>query len=660
MHWAGSAAASSHAPVAGPRDRTRNVRGITDIRFRARRMGTHQIVQPRSSVSDTSQLEAKLQHLPARPGVYLFKDRRGEILYIGKANSLRSRVRNHFAIDAATSLKNREMVRRIVDVDTIVVGTEAEALLLEANLIKRHRPRFNIRLRDDKRYPYIKVTLNEAFPRVYVTRRLQNDGGRYFGPYTDVGAMRQALEVIKRLYTVRSCRYDLPIEAPARPCLDYHIGRCQAPCVGLQTQTSYRAMIDDMQGVLTGRTDTVRRRVQAEMDSAAAALDFERAATLRDVLNGLEGIERRQRALDLRGGDVDVLGMARDRDTACAVLLRIRDGKLLGRELDFFDNAADEDDAALVATATGRAYFGRGEHGTKDLPAEVLLGSDFEDRPVIEQLLCEAAGRRVRTTIPSRGEKLRLVELANQNARHLLEERIVLSSDGDVRADDVLYEVQEALGMKVVPRLAVCFDISHTQGTEVVGSAVVFRSGDPDKSEYRRFRIRGDWGNDDFQSMAEVVGRYFRKRIEEGLPLPELAVIDGGRGQLSAALRAAAEAGTTDTTFVGLAKREEEIYVAGRAEPLRLPRTGRALRMLQRLRDEAHRFAHGYNRKLRHDRTLASELNEIPGIGPQRRRALLERFGSVRALRRATADEIAAVRGFSRQLGEQILSHLRD
>jgi excinuclease ABC subunit C len=605
------------------------------------------------------QLEGKLLHLPPKPGVYLFKDRRGEILYIGKANSLRSRVRNHFAVDGATSVKNVEMVRRVTDVDTIVVGSEAEALLLEANLIKRHRPRFNIRLRDDKRYPYLKVTLNEAFPRVYVTRRLLNDGGRYFGPYTDVYAMRQALEVIKRLYTVRSCRYDLPDDAPTRPCLDYHIGRCQAPCVGLQTQASYRAMVDDMLGVLAGKTEHVRVQVQANMDAAARALDFERAASLRDVLAGLENIERRQRALDLRGGDFDVVGSARDDDRACAVQLRIRDGKLLGRELDFFDNVRDESDAAVLGAAVGRMYFGRGEHGLRDLPREVLLPGEFEDRATVEQVLGEKAGRRVITHIPVKGDKQRLVELANQNARHLLEERVVLSADAGVRADDLLYDVQEALGMKAVPRLAVCFDISHMQGKEVVGSAITFRNGEPDKNEYRRFRVRGDWGNDDFRSMAEVVARYFRRRMDESLPLPELVLIDGGRGQLTAAVRVAEEMGVTDTKFAGLAKREEEIYLPTRAEPLRLPRTSRALRFLQRMRDEAHRFAHGYNTTLRSKRTLTTELNEIPGIGPKRRRALLEHFGSVRRLRAASSEDIAALPGFSRALAEQILSRLR-
>ena len=392
-------------------------------------------------------IDRKLRHMPTKPGVYQFRDAAGDILYIGKAKSLRSRVRSHFAVDGATSLKNVEMLRRVCDVDTIVVGSEAEALLLEANLIKEYRPRFNIQLRDDKRYPYIKVTLQEPFPRVYVTRRLENDGGRYFGPYTEVGAMRQALEVVKRLYTVRSCRYDLPDESPARACLDYHIGRCRAPCVGLQSMEDYRAMIDEIMVVLGGRTQDVRSRVASKMQEAAATLDFERAATLRDVLAGLESIERRQRALDVRGGDVDVVGTARDGDQACAVQLRIRDGKLLGRELDFFENVGGESEDELLSTAASRIYFGRGEHGVSDLPREVLFPADFEDRATIEALLAERAGRRVSTHVPVRGDKLRLVELASQNARHLLEERSVLNESVEERADDVLYDLQEAIGM---------------------------------------------------------------------------------------------------------------------------------------------------------------------------------------------------------------------
>ena len=608
--------------------------------------------------ADRTQLEAKLPTLPTRPGVYLFKDAQGEILYVGKAISLRARVRNHFAQEDNWSVQKSELVRRVADVDTIVVGSEAEALLLEANLIKSHQPRFNIRLKDDKKYPYIKVTINEPFPRVYVTRRLENDGARYFGPYTDVGGMRHALEVIKRLYTVRSCRYDLPDDAPKRPCLDYHIGKCLAPCVGLQTAQAYRTMVDEILEVLTGKTDQVRTRVRGEMRKAADSLEFEVAANLRDVLNGLEGLERRQRALDLRGGDVDVVGMARDGDRGCAALLRVRGGKLLGRELDFFEGVGGESDSVFLSAVATRFYFGRGEQGTMDLPREVLFPTEFEDRATVQELLTTTSNRKVTTLVPQKGDKLRLIELANQNARHLLEERAIIGEEVRERADDILYDLQEALELKVVPRFIVCFDISHLQGSEVVGSAVVFENGEPSKGEYRRFRIKGDWGNDDFRSMSEIVGRYFKRRLEEGKPIPELAIIDGGKGQLSAALQSALAAGVDAVTFVSLAKREEEIYLVGRPDPLRLPRTSSALRLLQRIRNEAHRFAVTYNRKLRTKRTLISELGTIRGIGPNRQRALLARFGSLRALRQATAEQIAAVPGFSEQLARKILLHL--
>ena len=603
-------------------------------------------------------LDKKLQHLPTRPGVYMFKDARDQIIYIGKAKSLRARVRNHFAPDAI-SLKQREMVKRIRDVDTMVVGSEAEALLLEANLIKAHHPRFNIQLKDDKRYPYIKVTLQEAFPRVYVTRMLENDGARYFGPYTDVGAMRLALEVVKRLYTVRSCRYDLPAEAPARACLDYHIGRCLAPCIGLQSKIQYAQMVEEIIDVLNGRVEQVRRRVAADMKEAAERMEFERAANLRDVLNGLQSIERRQRAVDVRGTDADIVGVARDADRACAVLMRIREGKLLGRELDFFENAAEESDAALLSAAATRFYFGQGEHGRADLPREIYFPQEFEDRAIIEDLLNSEARRRISTHVPQKGDKLRLIELASTNARHLLEERVVLDESAKARADDVLYELQEALELKVVPRVIVCFDISHLQGSEVVGSGVVFVNGEPKKGEYRRFRIKGDWGNDDFRSMHEVVTRYFKRRIEEELPIPDLAVIDGGKGQLSAARAAAQAVGASDVAFLGLAKKDEEIYLAARPEPVRLPRTSPPLRLLQRLRNEAHRFANSYNSKLRTKRTLRSELADIPGIGPTRQRVLLEKFGSVRAIKEATVADVASVPGFSTRLAEQILTRLK-
>jgi excinuclease ABC subunit C len=603
-------------------------------------------------------LETKLKHLPTRPGVYLFRDAAGEILYIGKAKSLRARVRGHFAQDASHSARQDELVRRISDVETVVVGSEVEALLLEANLIKTHQPRFNIRLKDDKRYPYIKVTVHEPFPRVIVTRAVANDGSKYFGPYTEVAAMRQALEVVKRAYTVRSCRYDLPHDAPDRPCLDYHIGRCKAPCVGLQTSEAYRGMIGEVLQVLGGDVGVVRDRVATELAERVETLDFERAATLRDTLTGLDALERRQRTMDVRGGDQDVLGVARDGDQASAVLLRIRRGKLLGREVHHFTNLADEHEGSVVAAVATQFYLGRGDHGLSDLPREVLLPGDFEDRATLEELLVEEAGRQVHLLVPVRGDKRRLVELAAQNARHLLEERSVLDQSVRARADDALYELQEALELKVVPRLVVCFDISHTQGTEVVGSAVVFENGEPKKSEYRRFQIRGEWGNDDVRSMREVVGRYFRRRLDEDLPIPDLVVIDGGKGQLSGAAAALREVGAGDTLVCALAKREEEVHLVGGGGPVRLPRTHGGLRLLQRVRNEAHRFAHAYNRKLRGRRTLSSELSSIPGIGPERQRRLLSRFGSVRALRQASEAEIATVPGVSSTVARRVVEHL--
>jgi excinuclease ABC subunit C len=614
---------------------------------------------PNDTAVTAEPLDRKLRSLPSRPGVYLFRDGRGTILYVGKAKSLRARVRSHFVQDGGASLKGRELIRRVADVDSIVVGSEAEALLLEANLIREHRPRFNIQLRDDKSYPYIKVTVQEPFPRVFVTRRLENDGARYFGPYTDVGAMRQALELVKRLGTVRSCRYDLPEETPARPCLDYHIGRCLAPCVGLQSQAAYRAMIDDLLEVLQGRVERVRARVQTDMEAAAARMEFERAGVLKEALRGLASIEQRQRALDVRGVNQDVIGIARDGDRGCAVQMRVRGGRLLGREVDFFENISGESEAALLATAATRFYFGRGEHGTSDLPGEVLFPDDFEDRQTLEDLLRAASDRRVTTVVPVRGRKRRVVELAEQNARHLLEERAVLSAAVPARADDALYELQEALDLKVVPRKIVCFDISHTQGSELVGSCVFFENGDPKKSEYRRYRLRGDWGNDDYRSIAEVVRRYFARRLEEDRDIPDLALIDGGRAQLSAATGSAEALGLGEIAFRSLAKREEVVYLPGRVEPVRLPRSSAALRLLQRIRDEAHRFAVTYNRKLRRTRTLRSALGDIPGIGPARQRQLLERFGSVRAIRSAAVEDLAGVPGFSRRLAETVLEHLR-
>ncbi len=600
----------------------------------------------------------RLANLPTRPGVYLFRDDRKDVLYVGKAKSLRPRVRSYFHREADLSAKNRELMKLVADLETIVVGSEGEALILEANLIKEHRPRFNILLRDDKKYPYIKVTVGEAFPRVFVTRRVSNDGSRYFGPYTSVGPMRQALELVKRLHTVRSCRYDLPREGPERACLDYHIGRCKAPCVGLQSEAEYRSMIDEIVRILEGDTERLRADVEAGMRDASAALDFERAAHLRDVVAGLDSLARQQRVHRAQGGSFDVVAIARDGDLGAGVVLKVRSGLLLGRSSQRFAEVRDESDEDLLASLVSRHYLSGGEVVSADLPRSVLLPGDFADRGLLEEILSEQSGRGVRVTAPQRGEKRRLVELAGQNARQVLEDRVTALAYARDRADEALYSLQDELDLKVVPRLMVCFDISHMQGSETVGSAVAFENGEPRRALYRHMRVKGDWGNDDFRSMGEVVGRYFRRCRDEGRQIPDLVVIDGGKGQLSAAAQALAAEGFADVAVIALAKKEEEVFMPGRPTPIRLDRRNRALHLVQRIRDEAHRFAVRYNRKLRSKRTIRSDLGDIPGVGPKRQTVLLRRFGSLKGVKEATHEEIARIPGFSEALASRILTYL--
>lgn len=591
---------------------------------------------------------AKLPHLPESPGVYLWKDASGTVLYVGKAKRLRSRVRSYFGSDHWESVKTQALVRLIAELDTIVVPTEAHALILEANLIKEYRPRFNISLRDDKSYPYVKVTTPEPFPRVLVTRRLEDDGARYFGPYTDVGQMRRALNVVKRIFTVRSCHYDLPSDAPDRPCLDHHIGKCKAPCVGLQSQADYRAMIDEVVLFLDGRTDEVVSRVRQRMQEASAQLNFERAGELRDALRHLERMEEPTVVVQVEGGDRDVVGYARDGDDACVVVLRIRGGKLLARDQRFMENLEGEADSAVLAAALSGAY-----RLSEARAPELYVPFDFEDREALAESL---GGTRVH--VPQRGPKRELVTLAEQNARHLLEEFKLASSEAEERAASPVYELQRELGLQRLPRSLVCFDISTAQGTDTVGSCVWFENGRPRRGEYRKFRVKTVEGTDDFASMREVVGRYVRRRVEEGKALPDLVVIDGGKGQLGVAVEVLAEAGLTDVSVVSLAKREEEVFVPGRSEPLRLPRRSPALRTLQQARDEAHRFAVTYNRARRSMRTLTSELLRIPGVGPTKRRSLLHKFGSLQGVKDASVEDIAALPGFSPATARKILQAL--
>ncbi|MFL5615594.1 MAG: excinuclease ABC subunit UvrC [Gemmatimonadaceae bacterium] len=590
----------------------------------------------------------KIPHLPESPGVYLWRDADGTVLYVGKAKRLRSRVRSYVTGDQLTSVKTQALMQQAAGLDTIVVPSEAHALILEANLIKEYRPKYNIALRDDKSYPYIKVTITEPFPRVYVTRQLVNDGSRYFGPYTDVGAMRRSLNVVKRIFTVRSCRYDLPDAAPDRPCLDYHIGRCKAPCVLLQSQAEYRAMIDEVILFLDGRADEVMRRVKERIELAAESLDFERAAEMRDVLQHLERMEEPTVVLEVEGGDRDVIGYARDGADACVTWMRIRSGKLLARDHQFFENVHDETDAAVL-----QAFLVGPYRIAEERARELLIPLELEEREVVEQSL---DGAKIHT--PQRGPRRELVDLATQNARHLLEEARLTGEETDERAGDPVYELQRQLGLQRVPRSLVCFDISHAQGTDTVASCVWFQNGRPYRAEYRKFKVRDVQGIDDFASMNEVVTRYFRRRLDEGKSIPDLVVIDGGKGQLSAAHAALEALGLGSLPLISLAKREEEIFMVGRSESLRLPRRSPALRILQQARDEAHRFAITFQRKRRKMRTVTSELLRIPGVGERKRRQLLEAFGSLEGVRTAAPEAIAALPGFSLKAAAKIQAAL--
>lgn len=591
--------------------------------------------------------------LPDTPGVYLWKAPDGTVLYVGKAKRLKARVRSYVLGDDLQTPKTRVLMEQAASLETIVVPDEVSALMLEANLIKEHRPRFNILLRDDKSYPFVKVTVQEAYPRVFVTRRLLDDGARYFGPYTDVGAMRRALNVVKRIFTVRSCRYDMPREMPERACLDFYIKRCKGPCVGSQSQADYREMMDEVVDYLAGRTDEVLRRMRSTMATASERMDYERAAEMRDAMLHLEQIEEPSVMVDVGGGDRDVIGYARDGDDACVAILIVRDGKLMAREHRLLEHVEDASDDEVLGAYMSSGYLPREARAT-----EVFVPFDFVDQ---ELLAIVAPGTSVR--VPQRGARRELLDVAEQNARHLLEEFKLEGQEADERAADPVYDLGRELGLQRIPRSVVCFDNSTSQGKDNVGAVVWFENGRPRRAEYRTMRVKAlaaeTTGPDDFTSMREVVFRYFRRRIDEQKALPDLVVIDGGKGQLSAATDALDELALPALPIVAIAKREEELFMRGRSEPIRLARRSAALRLLQRIRDEAHRSAVGYNRKRRTIRTVTSELLRIEGVGPSKRRTLLSTFGSLQGVREATAEQIAAVPGFSLKSASRILDALR-
>jgi excinuclease ABC subunit C len=599
---------------------------------------------------DLEHIEHTIATLPDKPGVYLWKGAGDEVLYVGKAKRLRQRVRSYLATDASHGPKLRMLLRQIHSLETIVVPTESQALLLENNLIKEHRPRFNVMWRDDKSYPRIAVTVGEPFPRVLVVRRLDIPGARYFGPYTDVGVLRRTLRIIRRIFTVRSCHYALPGDAPDRPCLDYHIKRCLAPCVGYQSAEEYGAMMDDVVTFLEGKTVEVRSRLRRRMEQASGRLDFERAGEIRDALTWLEQLEQPQTVEAVGGSDADAIGFARDGDDAVGVIVRVRQGSVVAREQRFFENVSEAPDEEILRLFLV-GYYARAEARAK----RVVLPFPPADFEAVMELTPEQ-----QWLVPQRGVNQRLVALADQNARHLLESFKIEALETEERVEDPVYALGRDLGLTVVPRSFVCIDISTNQGRDTVGSLVWFEGGRPKKGEYRRYKIRGEEGQqDDFAAMNEVVSRFATRRKEEDKPLPDLIVVDGGKGQLSAAHRALTEVGLGDIPLASLAKREEEIFLLGRKESLKLSGRAPSLRLLQRARDEAHRFAITYSRKRHTQRTVTSELLNIPGVGEQRRRRLLEAFGSLAGVRLATPEEIAALPGFSLKLADRILSSVK-
>ena len=588
----------------------------------------------------------KLKLLPDSPGVYIMKDDHGKIIYVGKAIVLKNRVRQYFQSSRNHTPKVRAMVSHIADFETIMTANEVESLILEANLIKKHRPRYNIRLKDDKSYPYVKVTVQEDFPRVFITRRVLRDGARYFGPYTNVTALRDSLKLLRRLFPLRTCR-----TMPERPCLEYHIKRCLAPCVGKVEAEDYHAMIRAVLLFLEGRTDDVERELEQRMNAAAEAYHFETAARLRDQLSAVRTAAERQNIVT-GAGDQDAVGMARSAAGVCVQIFFIRGGKMIGREHFLLRGSEEESDADIL-----RAFLEQYYNQATFVPREVLLpcAIDAAAQATIEAwLAARKGGGKVALLTPQRGTKHDIVQMATGNAAKFLADEETRRSLLDEQTLGAVEELGRYLGLKHPPRRMECFDISHNQGQETVASMVVFEDGAPKKSDYRRFKIRSTEGKpDDFLSMREVTTRRYVGLPEE--ELPDLIIIDGGKGQLSSALEIIRHAaGHKDVPVVGLAKQFELVFTEGNSEPVELPRRSQALYLIQRIRDEAHRFAITFHRKLRSKRNLVSVLDHIVGVGPKRRQSLWTHFGTLDKIKAASVDELAAVPGMNRPSAEAI------
>ena len=608
---------------------------------------------PKRSRAAHTQIREKLPYVPQKPGVYLMRDRFGKIIYVGKAKLLRNRVRTYFQPGADDGRRQfKSLVANISDFEYIVTDTETEALILEANLIKEHKPRYNISLKDDKKYPFIKIT-GESFPQLMVVRNLKRDGARYFGPFTDVRAMRRTIETLRRILPIRSCTHALPSPRIRRTCLDYEIKRCLGPCIGLISETEYRKIIDQAILFLTGRSNELADALRSRMEEAAQALKFEEAAAYRDRLADLERTTARQKVVSGSLIDWDAMAVAREDDEACGVVLEVRGGRLLGRKEYFLGGVIDATTPEVASAFVRQFYL-----SAVFVPQEVHLPCPIEDQKVFEKWLSDRTGGKVTVRVPKRGDKAKLIAMAEENAEILLLERRQKRERLKDKVPHAVEALQRDLKLGGLPRRIEAVDISNIGGQDAVGSLVSFQDGKPKKSEYRRFKIATVDGQDDFAMMREVVTRRFRRLLEEERELPDLLMVDGGKGQLSSARTALKEVGLEDQPVIGLAKRLEEVFLPGASDPVVIPKVSSSLRLLQAIRDEAHRFAVEYHRKLREKRTISSALDKIPGVGAARRTVLLKAFGSVTRIASASVEEIASVEGIGPALADTIKNDL--
>ena len=597
----------------------------------------------------------QLRKLPTSPGVYLMRDTEGNILYVGKAASLHHRVRSYFGAGQKLSPKLQRMTARVNDFDFFVTTSEQEALILELNLIKRHRPRYNVRLKDDKTFPYLKIDTSEDWPRVYITRRLEEDGARYFGPFASAKSVRQTLKTLKGIFPFRSCSKAIT-GTDLRPCLEYHIRHCLAPCIGAVSKSEYDEVIKQVILFLEGKQEKVIQELESKMEKAAEALDFEKAALIRDQIWAVNRVIEGQRIATTVRGEQDVIAFAQDKDQAYVQVFFIRSSKLIGRESFVLQGARSEEPSQIMTSFIKQFY-----DSTPYIPPLLLLQYPVEDTKIIESWLQSKKGAKVNIQVPRRGNKKQLVKIVAENAEQGLEQLKIkqLATPNSLTA--ALAEIERELHLPCTPLRMEGYDISNIQGKAAVGSMVVFDKGKPKPSHYRRFRIKTVSGADDYAMLHEVLKRRFKRSSDASdtwAILPDLILIDGGKGQLNTALSAMGEAGVSSVPTASLAKENEEIFIPHSSQPIILPRSSQGLQLLQRLRDEAHRFALGYHQKIRKRETFASSLDTIPGIGPKRKRALLKQFGSLRAIREAPIEELAATAGMSQSLAKRIKEHL--